>query len=87
MRLVTFFSGSGCVKCKSIKKWWNEVVVNHTFYDFRIEDTDESLEMAAKYHVASLPTFLITEDGKEIARCSGEVSKKTMEDFLNKNKV
>lgn len=87
MRTVVFFSGAKCVKCKEVKKFWNEIVEGNTFFDFVVEDTDKSLDMARTFHVNALPTFLVTEEGKEISRLSGEyVSKKVLQDFLNRNK-
>jgi glutaredoxin len=86
MRLVTFFSSPTCHQCKDAKKWWNEIVEGNTLYNYNFEDTNKSTEMAQLYGVIALPTFLITEDMVEIARISGYVSKKIMQDFLNRNK-
>jgi thioredoxin-related protein len=87
MRTVTFFSSPTCHQCHEAKKWWNEVVEGNTCFDYTVEDTDKDIALAYKYKVMALPTFLITEDGKEIDRISGYVSKKIMLDFLNRNKV
>jgi thioredoxin-related protein len=62
------------------------MVENNTFFDYSFEDTSKSLELATRYKVMMLPTFLITEEGKEISRVSGYVSAKIMQEFLNKNK-
>jgi len=86
-KLVIFFSGSNCVKCKSVKKFWNEVTEEMDTYSFCVVNTDIDLTDAYKYKVMALPTFLIVDtEGKEIARISGEVSKKILQDFLEKHK-
>jgi glutaredoxin len=87
MRVVTFFSSPTCHQCHDAKKWWNEIVEGNTCFDYTTEDTDKSIEMAYKFKVMALPTFLITENGVEIGRISGYVSKKIMQDFLNRHKV
>lgn len=84
MRTVTFFSSPTCHKCKDSLKYWNEISENNSDYIFAYEDTSENLDLAKKFNVMMLPTFLITEGGVEIARVSGYVSKKILQDFLNK---
>lgn len=86
MKTVYYFSGANCVKCKTVKKFWNEIVAVNTGFEFKEEDTDKSLALAAQYKVMALPTFLVVEVGVEKARISGEVSKKILQDFLDKNK-
>lgn len=84
MRTVTFFSSPTCHKCKDALKYWNEITASNKDYLYMYEDTAKDLNLARKYNVMMLPTFLITEGDKEIARVSGYVSKKIIQDFLNK---
>jgi glutaredoxin len=87
MNKLTFFSSPTCHQCHDAKKWWKEIVESNPCFDYVIEDTDKSIEMAYKYKVMALPTFLVTDEGKELGRISGYVSKKIMQEFLNRHKV
>ena len=47
-------------------------------------DVDASQDIAAKYDVNSIPTFIIFKDGKEFDRKTGAGDAKTFKEFVNK---
>lgn len=46
-------------------------------------DVDAEPELAEKYGVMSVPTFIVFQDGKEVHRLSGAQAKERLEDLLN----
>tara|TARA_Y100001938_G_C8003266_1_gene385912 strand:- start:17 stop:199 length:183 start_codon:yes stop_codon:yes gene_type:complete len=45
-------------------------------------DIDQSQNLASKYNVRSVPTVLVTENGQEISRLVGAVSKQKVLDTI-----
>lgn len=48
-------------------------------------DIDQNTEIASKYGVMSIPTFIMFKDGKEVAKNVGAMPKAGIEDFINNN--
>ena len=48
-------------------------------------DIDQSPELASKYGVMSIPTFIMFKGGKEIAKQVGSMPKAGIEEFINSN--
>ena len=48
-------------------------------------DIDQSPELASKYGVMSIPTFIMFKDGKEVAKNVGSMPKAGIEEFINSN--
>ena len=48
-------------------------------------NVDESQEVAFKYQVSSIPTFILFKDGQMTDRTMGAMSKSAFESFLNRN--
>jgi thioredoxin-like negative regulator of GroEL len=82
VKTVVFFSSPTCHKCKDVQKYWNDLVENNTGYNFKHEDTSVELVLAQKFKVMVLPTILIMDEDREVARVSGYVSKGILQEFL-----
>ena len=48
-------------------------------------DIDESIDIAQKYGVISIPTLIMFRDGKEVAKKVGALPKPEIEEFINSN--
>ena len=48
-------------------------------------NVDEKAEMAAKYGVMSIPTYIVTKDDKEVERIIGATSKDNLLKAISKN--
>jgi len=48
-------------------------------------DIDESMELARKFKVMSIPTLVIVKDGKPAAKNVGVLSKKELADWVKEN--
>jgi thioredoxin 1 len=75
-----FFTGTRCSACKSM----HPVVVRLLKEGFKIEekDVDENRELAEKYRVTTLPTFVILRDNKEVKRFIGITPIASLRDAL-----
>ena len=48
-------------------------------------NVDENQEIAGKYQIMSIPTFLIFKNGEKADQLVGGVSKEKMKEFIDKN--
>jgi thiol-disulfide isomerase/thioredoxin len=84
MKNVLFFSSPTCPGCKAVLKYWGNIIKEYEYEYFYI-DTSLSLEEAKKYHVMRLPTILIENGGKELARIEGTIMRYDLNIFLKNN--
>lgn len=79
------FSATWCGPCKMVAPAVNEMAT-----DFKGKakiaklDIDESVELAQKYNVMSVPTLLYFKDGKVVDQIVGAVPKSALAERLNK---
>lgn len=64
---------SWCGKCKMIKPLFEELSNKVQGYKFCILDADKCSKIVNKLGITNLPTFIIYEDGKELARGGSEI--------------
>jgi len=70
--IVFFFTANWCPTCKAMYKTWEDIIVNNTTVNFQLIDCTDNTEMANKYKVAQLPTFIMTDDNEtEVGRFTG----------------
>ena len=70
---MKYFSATWCGPCKTFKPIMNEIVGEG--HSVQFIDIDQSQDLAAKYGVRSVPTTVIEENGIEVDRIVGSVSK------------
>ena len=73
MKTMKYFSATWCGPCKAFKPVMNEI--SGEGYSVQFIDIDQSQDLAAKYGVRSVPTTVIEENGIEVDRIVGSVSK------------
>lgn len=75
LRRVLCFKASWCGACRKLertefpllqKQGWR--IGDHAGNHVQVIDVDRQPELAQKYGVQSMPTFVLVEDGREIAR-------------------
>ena len=80
MKKLLKFSASWCGPCQMLK-------MTMAGEDFGIEveeiDIDKSGDIAAQYAVRGVPTLVLIEDGKEIARKSGAMPLSEIKEFIS----
>ncbi len=80
MKQIKYFSAVWCGPCKTFKPIMTEIANEGHSVEFI--DIDQSQNLASKYNVRSVPTVLVTENGQEISRLVGAVSKQKVLDTI-----
>lgn len=75
-KTIAEFSGSWCNPCQVIKPIIEEISNENPNLQFGIVDVDESYEIAAKYGVKSIPTFLVFQNGELVHATSPQINSK-----------
>tara|TARA_R110000782_G_scaffold9296_1_gene30026 strand:- start:950 stop:1195 length:246 start_codon:yes stop_codon:yes gene_type:complete len=73
MKTMKYFSATWCGPCKTFKPIMNEIAGEG--YSVQFIDIDQQQDLAARYNVRSVPTTIIEENGIEVDRIIGSVSK------------
>jgi len=73
MKTMKYFSATWCGPCKTFKPIMNEI--SGEGYSVQFIDIDQQQDLAARYNVRSVPTTVIEENGMEVDRIMGSVSK------------
>ena len=74
-KTVKYFTASWCPPCKMFKPIMKEIEREGYSIQFIDIDHDEN-DLMEKYNIQSVPTSIIEEDGKEVERFVGTLSKK-----------
>ena len=74
-KTVKYFTASWCPPCKMFKPIMKEIEREGYSIQFIDIDHDEN-DLMEKYNIQSVPTSIIEEDGKEVERFVGALSKK-----------
>ena len=81
MKTMKYFSATWCGPCKSFKPVMNEIVSEG--YSVQFIDIDQSPNTATQYNVMSVPTVIIEENGVEVDRFVGSMSKQMVLERLS----
>ena len=82
MKTMKYFSAKWCGPCRTFRPIMEEVAGEESII-VEFIDVDNEQNKAVKYNVRSVPTTVIEENGVEVDRIVGSVSKETV---LNKLK-
>ncbi len=82
---VLYFTADWCNPCKKVKPIVEEINKD-SITKFQIIDVDLEMELAKKFEIRSVPTFILLESGKEIKRITGAQTKGQLEEFINYEK-
>lgn len=81
MRAVYYFTADWCNPCKKVKPIVEEINKD-SIVKFQMIDVDSEIEFAKRFKVMSVPTFILVDDGKEVARLIGAQNKESLLDFI-----
>jgi thiol-disulfide isomerase/thioredoxin len=76
------FQASWCPPCHKMEPVLNKL--ENRGYKVRRIDVDINKELAEKYNINALPTFIIMKNGKEVSRKMGVVSFKILSELCRK---
>lgn len=66
---VLFFNATWCGPCRRMKPIVSSL--RHQGYHLRDVDVDRHRDLAKKYNIRAVPTFVFLENGAEVSRFSG----------------
>lgn len=81
---VLKFGAVWCAGCLVMKPRWKEIEGELPWLVTEYHDADEDADLVRTYDIQEFPCFIfLDQDGREIERLSGEVSKEKLLQVLN----
>lgn len=84
--LLVSFCADWCGPCRSLVPVMESFSENNKDIEVCKIDVDKSREFAKSLNISSLPTIVLFEDGKEIARHKGLIDEEELEEFVKDKK-
>lgn len=81
MKHLLYFTADWCNPCQRTKPFAEQLISEGA--NIKFIDADSELEMVKNFKVMSIPTFILIQDGVEIARANGAKTKEELYRFLN----
>lgn len=87
-KYILEFMADWCPDCNFIKPHLPEIEKDFSEYKFYQIDRDQNLDLFTEMNVFGIPSFIIYEDGKEVARLVNKdrKTKEEVEDFIRRAK-
>ena len=81
---VFFFTADWCGDCVYIKPVMPDIVAEFPEYTFVQVDRDQFIDLCTEWNIFGIPSFIVTNEGKEIGRLVNKKRKTKAEitDFL-----
>lgn len=80
-KIIVDFYATWCGPCKMLGPVFEEVSKNSDINFVKV-DIDEHEQLCREYKVMSVPTLILFENGKEVKRNIGFISKDKLEEFI-----
>ena len=77
------FSATWCGPCQRTKPNFLALKESVTDVECQLVDVDDEGHLAEKYNIMSVPTFVLLNDGAEVARMSGGTTTEKLKEFIN----
>lgn len=81
MKHILYFTADWCNPCQRTKPFAEELISEGA--NIKFIDADSETEMVKNFKIMSIPTFIVIEDGKEVARANGAKTKQELKDLLD----
>ena len=82
--MLLHFTADWCNPCKKIRPIIEEYIVDHPEIEYRPIDVDQHISTAKHFNIMSIPTLIIMDGEEVIARSTGLISKKELEQLFIK---
>lgn len=86
MKQIFYFTADWCNPCKKVKPIVEELSYDGHPTKFQLIDVDTEIELAKKFEIKSIPTFILIQDGEVIKRVSGAQTKDQLLELMNYEK-
>jgi len=83
MNHIFYFTADWCNPCKKTRPIVEELNRESTEARFQIIDVDIEGELARKFEVRSIPTFIVIQNGQEIKRPTGAQTRKQLQGLMS----
>lgn len=83
IKLIDFYA-DWCGPCKIMAPVFEEIEAEYQGkIEFQKADVESESELASKFNIMSIPTFVAVKDDKEIDRRTGAMPKEMLKTWLN----
>lgn len=79
--LVDFWA-SWCGPCKVMEPILEQAATEEDGFEFAKVNADDNADLAMRFNVLSIPTYIVMKGGSEVARFSGAMSKEAFKEKL-----
>ena len=87
MKTVFYFTADWCSPCKKVRPIVEELNRERSDVFFQIIDVDLEKELVKNFEIASVPTFILFENEKQIDRITGAQTREKLNDFISKKNI
>lgn len=74
-KLVLFFTADWCPDCQFIYPVMPDIEAEHTNMTFVLVNRDQFIEVAQKWDIFGIPSFVVIEKGQEVGRLVNKMRK------------
>lgn len=78
MKTIIYFTADWCGPCKKTRPIVEELNKDLSLINIKIVDVDSEMELAKKFEIKSVPTFIVIENNEEISRVVGAQTKQSL---------
>ncbi len=82
-KVVIDFYADWCVPCRFMEPIFNEVATENQDMVFYRVNADYTDEVAVKYNIMYLPSIIVFENGEEVDRSIGQISKEQLIELIS----
>ena len=81
-RVLVDFNAEWCGPCKMMKPVLEELSTSNNDIKIVSINVDDEDELASKYNISSIPCLVLIENGEEINRSVGLISRSELDSFI-----
>ena len=81
-RVLVDFNAEWCGPCKMMKPVLEEISTSNNDIKIVSINVDNEDELASKYNISSIPCLVLIENGEEINRSIGLISRSELDSFI-----